>query len=246
MLAVFVATGISGCSLMFVQSPETVSPRSNCTTSQLAPVLDGQAAINASFVALGGLAGAASDVNLYGAMEPRGYLGVTAGAAVVAGIATHSANKGFQRVRWCSEVRYGGDGPETRSDRRGRRPARSGPATLHASPSDESAAPEGERAEDRNRDQPEERETDRSDGGGGTEPPAGDTGETEAEEADEPDSRGATQPDSTSSPRQDQEVNCDDTGSKICSDDIDCLGDDVCDSDQNRCVPAECVGAEKP
>ncbi len=236
LLFVVLATGLSGCSLMFVQTPETASPRSECTTSQLAPVLDSQAAINSAFLALGGLAGAVSDVDLYGPIDTKAYLGVTAIGALTGGIATHSANKGFQRVRWCSEVRYT-EAARRRPGGEPGRPARDDESEPDASVDEQSTTPKESPSETQNADRSKTRHAGPSEDD--------ETSESAERDADGLESRhgdgsNAEETDESDSGAGDGEK-CREAGSMICSDDTDCLGDDVCDPDKQRCMPEECV-----
>jgi hypothetical protein len=207
----------------------------------LAPVLDSEAAINSGFLALGGLAGAVGDVDIYGPIDTKAYLGVTAVSALVGGIATHSANKGFQRVRWCSEVRY----TEAASRRTGGQPERrvrdeeTGP---EASADDLAKMPKANSSETRNDDRSNTRNAGRSEDDEASEPTERDAEESEGREAGSTDAPDADQPSAPpSESEQGGDEKCREAGSTICSDDTDCLGDDVCDPDAQRCVPEACV-----
>jgi hypothetical protein len=207
----------------------------------LAPVLDSQAAINGWATTATSLLGVATEVDLYPAIENQAQLGIAAGTALVAGIATHSANKGFQKVRWCSEVRY----TEAASRRTGGQPGRrvrEDESESEASADDLAKMPQADSDEPRNDDRSNTRNAGRSEDDEASEPTERDAEESEGREAGSTDAPDADQPSAPpSESEQGGDEKCREAGSTICSDDTDCLGDDVCDPDAQRCVPEACV-----
>lgn len=215
-------TVASGCSVVFVQDARTADVQ--CTTSQLAPVLDAQTGIGSS-------AGVISSFIVASTTEDSNeFYAAMAGNAVVAAVSIYSALQGFEKVRRCQRYRTT-TWIQRQTAEKKRTPPESDQINERESRTDTKKPPESEPT---SRDRQE----------ASSEPEGGDQPDQTPEQTGEkPQEDQPTAGDGAATDTGD-DVDCDAESGRRCTDDGSCLSGDVCHPEKYRCVPKQCLESQ--